>query len=57
MAATDTAKHQRLDAALDQLRARYGRRVVYFGSVHESRDHAPMRISFTHIPDVTLEQD
>ncbi|MCX6866913.1 MAG: DNA polymerase [Verrucomicrobia bacterium] len=56
-AATDPAKHQRLDAALDQLRARYGRRVVYFGSVQESRDHAPMRISFTHIPDGTLEQD
>ena len=56
-AAADPAKHQRLDAALDQLRARYGRRVVYFGSVQESRDHAPMRISFTHIPDLTLEQD
>jgi DNA polymerase-4 len=57
MAALDAAKHQRLDATLDQLRARYGRRVVYFGSVQESRDNAPMRISFTHIPDVTLEQD
>lgn len=53
----DPAKHRRLDAALDQLRARYGRKVVYFGSVQESRDHAPMRISFTHIPDVSLEQD
>ena len=40
-----------------QLRARYGRRVVYFGSVQEGRDDAPMRISFTHIPDVNLEQD
>jgi DNA polymerase-4 len=53
----DAAKHQRLDAALDQLRARYGRRVVFFGSVQESRDQAPMRISFTHVPDVELEQD
>jgi DNA polymerase-4 len=53
----DTAKHQRLDAALDKLRARYGRRVIYFGSVQESRDKAPMRISFTHIPDPGLEQD
>jgi DNA polymerase-4 len=57
MATTDTAKHRRLDATLDQLRARYGRGVVFFGSVQESRDQAPMRISFTHIPDVALEQD
>jgi hypothetical protein len=55
MAATDTAKHQRLDTTLDQLRARYGRGVVFFGSVQDSRDHAPMRISFTHIPDAGLE--
>jgi len=57
MAAMDAAKHQRLDATLDKLRARYGRSVVYFGSVQESRDEAPMRISFTHIPDLEVEQD
>jgi DNA polymerase-4 len=50
-------KQQRLDAILDPLRARYGRGVLYFGSAHESRGEAPMRISFTHIPDLTLEQD
>ena len=50
-------KHQRLDAAIDKLRARYGRQVVYFGNVQESRQKAPMRISFTHIPDLELEQD
>jgi DNA polymerase-4 len=54
---TDAAKHQRLDAALDKLRARYGRKVIYYGSVQESRDAAPMRISFTHIPDAGLEGD
>lgn len=53
----DAGKHQRLDATLDKLRARYGRRVVYFGGVQESRDDAPMRISFTHVPDVGVEQD
>jgi DNA polymerase IV len=42
---------------IDKLRARYGRKVVYFGSVQESRETAPMRISFTHIPDLELEQD
>ena len=55
--ALDVEKHQRLDAALDKLRARYGRKAIYFGSVQENRDEAPMRISFTHIPDVKLEQD
>ena len=51
------SKHQRLDAALDSLRMRYGRDVVHLGSVHDARDSAPMRISFTHIPDVELEGD
>jgi len=55
--ATDTAKHQRLDATLDKLRARYGRKVVYFGSVQESRDKAPMRISFSHVPEPGVEGD
>jgi hypothetical protein len=45
------------DAALDKLRTRYGRKVIYYGSVQESRDKAPMRISFTHIPDAGLEGD
>lgn len=33
------------------------RKVVYFGSVQDSSETAPMRISFTHIPDLELEQD
>ncbi|WP_353568090.1 DNA polymerase Y family protein [Haloferula sargassicola] len=50
-------KQKRLDAALDRLRVRYGRDVVYYGSVQDSRDKAPMRISFTHIPDLGIESD
>jgi DNA polymerase-4 len=53
----DAEKHRRLDTTLDKLRARYGRQVVYFGSVQESREAAPMRISFTHIPDLAKESD
>jgi DNA polymerase-4 len=53
----DTDKHRRLDSTLDQLRARYGRSVVYFGNVQENRESAPMRISFTHIPDMGREGD
>jgi DNA polymerase IV len=57
MASFDTDKQRRLDQTIDHLRARYGRKVVYFGNVQDSRETAPMRISFTHIPDLELEQD
>ena len=40
-----------------QAQGRYGRKVIYFGSVQESRDEAPMRIAFTHIPDAGPEGD
>jgi DNA polymerase IV len=53
--ASQDDKHQRLDSTIDKLRSRYGRSVVYFGNVHGARDTAPMRISFTHIPDPRLE--
>ena len=55
--ATEDLKRQRLDETIDSLRARYGRQVVFFASVQDSRDAAPMRISFTHIPDLRLERD
>jgi hypothetical protein len=44
------------DETIHKLRARYGRKVVYFGSVQDNRQATPMRISFTHIPDLKLEQ-
>lgn len=50
-------KHRRLDATLDKLRARYGRSCIYFGTCQDSREAAPMRISFTHIPNLDLERD
>lgn len=53
----DLEKHQRLDAAIDNLRALYGRKVVYFGGLQEGRDEAPMRISSTHIADLEIECD
>ena len=57
MASFDNDKHKRLDETIDKLRARYGRKVVYFGGIQESREAAPMRISFSHIPDVGVERD
>ena len=53
----DPDKLGRLDAAMDSLRRRYGRKVVYFGTMQDERDAAPMRIAFTHIPDPDLEED
>ena len=53
----DEEKHQRLDAAIDKLRARFGRSAVFFGGVKDARQQAPMRISFTHIPDLEVESD
>lgn len=52
-----TGRHARLDEAVDQLRARYGRQCVYYASAHEARGSAPMRIAFHHVPDLDLESD
>lgn len=56
-AGPDESRQRRLDATIDKLRARYGRQAVYFGNVHDARESAPMRISFTHIPDLEVESD
>lgn len=46
-----------LDHALDQLKAKYGNNAIYFGGAFMATEAAPMRISFTHVPDVRLEAD
>ncbi len=43
-------KYQRLDIAVDTLRARFGNQSLYLGSEQEGKDSASVRISFTHIP-------
>jgi len=53
----EIAKHQRLDQTLDELRSRYGRQVIFLGSVQQVRNAAPMRIAFDYIPDVKLDTD
>lgn len=50
-------KMRKLDETIDQLRARYGRHCVFYGNIQEFRDHAPMRISFGHVPVVETEGD
>ncbi|MCX8085278.1 MAG: hypothetical protein N3C63_00105 [Rhodocyclaceae bacterium] len=53
----DTAKNERLDAALDAINRRFGKKSLYFGGAHEALSAAPMRIAFQHIPDLSLEAD
>ncbi|MDP0494907.1 MAG: DNA polymerase [Verrucomicrobiota bacterium JB024] len=46
-----------LDRTMDSLNRRYGTRCLYYAAAHEGRDDAPMRISFTHVPDLEVERD
>jgi DNA polymerase-4 len=46
-----------LDGAFDRVRRKYGNAALYFGGAFLANDEAPMRISFTHIPDLVLEGD
>ncbi|HJZ04912.1 MAG TPA: DNA polymerase, partial [Patescibacteria group bacterium] len=48
---------ERLNALIDKLNLRYGKNTVYFGGAQIGLEAAPMRIAFTHIPDVTIESD
>lgn len=41
--------------AMDAANERFGPNKVYFASMHDSKSTAPMRISFTSIPDVAAE--
>lgn len=45
-----------LNAAIDKLNRRLGKNTVYYGGAHGSLDYAPLRIAFTRIPDVALEE-
>ena len=46
-----------LDAALDRIRLKFGAEALYFGGAFLAQEEAPMRISFTHIPNLKLEAD
>jgi DNA polymerase IV len=43
--------------AMDAINERLGPNSVYFASMHKARGQAPMRIAFTHIPDVMAESE
>ena len=54
--AADTARSA-LSATVDKLNARFGKNAVYFGGAHDALQSAPMRIAFSHIPDLDTESD
>ena len=51
----DQLKQDKLATALDKINERYGMNSIYFGSMHDASESAPLRISFTSIPDVVAE--
>jgi DNA polymerase IV len=52
---TDEHKMTKLAQTIDRINERYGLDCVYFGTMHDARESAPMRISFTSIPDLIAE--
>lgn len=42
---------------IDRINERVGSNAIYFASMHDARQAAPMRIAFTHIPDVVAESE
>ena len=54
--ATPTRHRARLLQAIDTLNGKHGKNTVYFACAQAGLDHAPMRIAFNRIPDLTSER-
>jgi DNA polymerase IV len=50
-------QHETLNNVLDQINQRYGPNTLYFGGAHNGRGAAPMRIAFSHVPELQVESD
>ena len=50
-------QHEGLNLVLDQINQRFGPNTLYFGGVHSGLGTAPMRIAFSHIPELQVESD
>jgi DNA polymerase-4 len=50
-------RNLRATQAMDKINEAVGPNSVYFASMHDAREQAPMRIAFTHIPDITAESE
>ncbi len=52
---SDDSRKIKLAETMDRINERYGLDCVYFGTMHRAKEAAPMRISFTSIPDLISE--
>ncbi|MCA1978662.1 MAG: DNA polymerase [Thiobacillus sp.] len=50
-------RHAGLNRTLDRINQRYGPNTLYFGGAHQGRGAAPMRIAFSHVPELQVESD
>jgi len=50
-------EHAALNSVLDRINQRYGANTLYFGGAHRGRGAAPMRIAFSHVPELQVEND
>ncbi len=50
-------RHEPLNDVLDRINQRYGPNTLYFGGAHKGRGAAPMRIAFSHVPELQVESD
>ena len=46
-----------LNASIDAINHKYGKNTLYVGTAWNALNSAPMRIAFTHIPDLELDDD
>ncbi|MDH7603387.1 MAG: hypothetical protein QHH13_00635 [Melioribacter sp.] len=53
----DDEKFQSLNSAIDLLNKKYGHDAAYFAGSHFAINSAPMRIAFTQIPNLEIEED
>jgi len=51
-----TGDKKKLNAAIDTLNTRFGKKAAYFGGAHRALDHGKLAIAFNHIPDVETEK-
>ena len=51
-----TGDKKKLNAAIDLLNTRFGKRAAYFGGAHRAMGHGKLAIAFNHIPDVETEK-
>ncbi|WOO41589.1 DNA polymerase Y family protein [Rubellicoccus peritrichatus] len=50
-------KGEQIEQAMDKVNLHYGPRTLYYAGAQNGMNEAPMRIAFSHIPDLEVERD